>query len=96
MRTVIEDTWFPAGTKIHVGKGTDELSFRRCTFEGGEIFIEPNVNGRIFLHCVFQHTRFSGQPLSERIAVACHNAFVHTEASALAPAARPARFRVLR
>jgi hypothetical protein len=93
MKTVIEDTWFPAGAKIRVGKGADELSFLRCTFEGGEIFIEPNVEGTIFLHCVFQHTRFSGQPLSERIALGCHNAFVDTEAAAIAPAARRARFR---
>jgi hypothetical protein len=93
MRTVIEDTWFPAGTKIRVGKGADELSFLRCTFEGGEIFIEPDVERTIFLHCVFQHTRFSGQPLSERIAVGCRHASVDTEASAIAPVARHARFR---
>lgn len=93
MRTIIEDTWFPASTKICVGKGADELSFLRCTFEGGEIFIEPNVEGTIFLHCVFQHTRFSGQRLSERIAVGCRNAFVNTEAAAATRNPQHGKFR---
>jgi hypothetical protein len=93
MRTVIEETWFAAGTNIRVGKGADELSFRRCTFEGGEIFVEPNVDTTIFIQCVFQHTRFSGQPLSERIAVGCRTAIVDTEAAAFTPSARHARFR---
>ncbi len=93
MRIIIEDTWFPAGTKIRVGPGADELSFLRCTFEAGEIFIEPEVDRRIFLHCVFQHTYFSGQPLSERIAVGCHSAFVDTETAAMGPIVRHPKFR---
>jgi len=93
MRLTIEDTWFPASTRIHVGRGSDELSFRRCTFEGGEIFIEPDVNCSIFQRCVFQHTRFSGQPLSKRISDDCHTAAVGTEAAAADETARRARFR---
>jgi hypothetical protein len=93
MKVIIEDTWFPAGTKIRVSRGADELSFLRCTFEGGEIAIEPDVDRRIFLHCVFQHTRFTGQPLSELISVGCHSASVNTEAAAMGPNARHAKFR---
>jgi hypothetical protein len=85
MRMIIEDTWFPACTKIRIGLGADELSFRRCSFEGGEIFIETGVDRRIFSRCLFQHTRFSGQPLSDRIADSCHSAAVGTEAAAMAP-----------
>lgn len=93
MKITIEDTWFPAGTKIRVGGGADELAFLRCTFEGGDIFIELDVDRRIFLHCVFQHTRFSGQPLSERVAVGCRSASVATEAAAMGPVAPHAKFR---
>jgi hypothetical protein len=93
MKVTIEDTWFPPGTRIRVGGGADELSFVRCTFEGGEIIIEPDVDQTIFLDCVFQHTRFSGEPLSERISVGCQKASVATEAAMTTPAARHARFR---
>ena len=94
MRTVFEDTWFPSCTKIRIGRGTDELSFERCSFEGGEIFIEEDVDRSIFSHCLFQHTRFSGQPLSDRIATACHSTASGTEAAASGPAtARYPRFR---
>jgi hypothetical protein len=93
MRVVIEDTWFPPPTKIRVGHGGDELTFSRCTFEGGEIAIDPEVDRRIFLHCVFQHTRFTGQVLSERIAIGCQKGPVDTEAAASTADARNAKFR---
>jgi hypothetical protein len=93
MRVAIEDTWFPAGTRIRVGRGADELSFVRCTFEGGEITIEPDVDRRIFRHCVFQHTRFTGQPLSERISIDCHRASVGTESAETGLTARHVKFR---
>jgi hypothetical protein len=94
MKICIEDTWFPAGTKIRIGPGADELVFLRCSFEGGEIFVEHDVDEMIFLQCVFHGTSFSGQPLSERIATRCHSAPIETEAVATGPAAsRHARFR---
>jgi hypothetical protein len=94
MRIRIENTWFPAGTKIRIGRGADELVFLRCFFEGGEIFVEHDVDGEIFSQCVFQGTIFSGQPLSRRIATQCHSAPVETEAAAAGPAAsRRAKFR---
>ena len=92
MKIRIEDTWFPAGTKIRIGRGEDELVFLRCSFEGGEIFIERDVDRGIFSQCVFHGTNFSGQPLSERIASGCHCVPVGTEAAATGPSAsRPPR-----
>lgn len=85
MKTVIEDTWFPSSTRIRIGTGADELSFVRCAFEGGDIFIEQNVDIRIFSQCTFHGTSFSGQPLSERIAVECHGVPAATEAAAKGP-----------
>lgn len=94
MKTIIEDTWFPAGTKIHIGPGLDDLVFLRCSFEGGEIFVAHDVNRTIFSHCVFHGTSFNGQPLSARIASGCHSALAETEMAATGPAAsRPARLR---
>ena len=94
MKVVIEDTWFPAGTRISVGGGADTLVFLRCSFEGGEIFVEHDVDRTIFSQCVFHGTSFSGQPLSDRIAAGCHRAPVGTEAAAKGPAAsRHAAFR---
>ena len=93
MKITIEDTLFPPSTRIRVGGGADELSFVRCTFEGGEIFIEAEVDQRIFRDCVFQHTRFSGKALCEPLSTGCKNAFVGTEAAMSTPVERHARFR---
>ena len=95
MKTVIEDTWFPAGTRIRIGAGADELAFRHCSFEGGEIFIEHEVDRTIFSQCFFHGTSFSGQPLSDRIAAGCHGAPGGTEAAAAKGASvrKPAKFR---
>lgn len=92
MRTVIEDTWFPACTRIRIDVGADELLFLRCSFDGGEIFIGHGVDRTVFSRCVFRGTSFSGQSLSERIATACHCAPPETEdTSASGP--RSIRFR---
>ena len=93
MKTLIEDTWFPAETKIRIGAGVDALSFVRCYFEGGEIFIAADVQQRIFSQCCFHGTRFSGQPLSEQIAGECQGFSACTESAAGARAAPPAKFR---
>lgn len=93
MRVVIEDSYFPAGTRIHIGGGSDALSFVRCTFEGGEIAVDAEVRETIFRRCLFLQTRFSGQTLSDRIAVDCTNPSVATEASAPQGSKPFARFR---
>lgn len=94
MKTVIEDTWFPTGTRIRIGGGADELVFLRCSFEGGEIFVAQEVDRTIFAKCVFHSTRFSGQPLSARIAAGCQSIAAATEAAAHGTAsARHTRFR---
>ncbi len=82
MKTIIEDTWFSADTKIRIGHGMDELVFRRCAFEGGDIFVEHDVDRPIFSECAFLGTNFSGQALSARIATRCHSAPGETEAAA--------------
>ena len=81
MRTIIENTWFPASTMIQIGEGSDQLEFRRCSFEGGQILIEQEVHRTIFRECVFRGTTFAGQCLSDRIAIACRQAPADTEES---------------
>lgn len=93
MRAIIEDTWFPAGTRIRIGGGADELLFLRCSFEGGEIFVGHEVDRMIFSQCIFRGTSFSGQRLTERIAVACHTALPGTEETAPDSSSRQGKFR---
>jgi hypothetical protein len=93
MKTIIEDTWFPAGAKIRIGLGTDELLFVRCTFEGGDIFVEPTVGDTVFSNCLFRGTKFSGQSLSERISIHCRSAASGTEEATAASGARADKFR---
>ena len=93
MRAIIEDTWFPASTRLRIGEGADELLFLRCSFEGGEIFVEHAIDRTIFSHCVFRGTSFSGQSLSERIAAACRSAPAETEETAAPRGSREGRFR---
>ena len=93
MRAIIEDTWFPAGARLRIGEGGDELLFLRCSFEGGEIFVEHAIHRTIFSQCVFRGTSFSGQSLSERIAVACRSAPAETEETAAPVGPRAGRFR---
>jgi len=93
MRAIIEDTWFPVGTKLRIGEGADELLFLRCSFDGGEIFVEYAINRTIFSQCVFRGTNFSGQLLSERIAAACRSVPAETEEAAPPIGSRGVRFR---
>ena len=94
MKMVVEDTWFPAGTKIRISGGTDELIFLRCSFEDGEIFVEYDVEGTIFSRCIFRGTSFRGQRLSTRIASECRSVPGEMESAATEPVAvRHARFR---
>lgn len=82
MKTVIQDTWFSADTRIRISHGMDQLVFRRCSFEGGDIFVEHDVDQLIFSDCAFWGTNFSGQALSARIATGCHSTPGETEAAA--------------
>jgi hypothetical protein len=82
MKVVFEDAWFPCGTKIVISAGQDDLAFFRCTFEGGEIAVDPMVDRRIFALCLFHGTVFSGQSLSERIASECQWIAPATESAA--------------
>lgn len=93
MTTVIEDTWFASGTKIRIGGGLDEVLFRRCSFDGGEIFIGDDVDRTIFMQCIFRGTSFTGQLLTERIAIACQSASPGTEETAPIGGFRKGKFR---
>jgi hypothetical protein len=83
MHTIIEDTWFPAGTRIRIGAGSDALRFVHCAFEGGEIEVEQTVDQAVFIRCTFRGTSFRGQPLSERIATGCRQLQPATEETAM-------------
>ena len=89
MKTIIEDTWFPAGTRIRIGGGSDALRFIHCSFEGGEIQIEVGVDQAVFERCTFRGTSFVGQPLSDRVATGCRILQPLTEDTAAG--ARPLR-----
>ncbi len=93
MKVLVQDTWFPSGTRIRIGGGVDEILFLQCSFDGGDIFIEPDVDRTIFSQCRFRGTNFSGQKLSERIAIGCRAAPADTEETAAAAGARDGRFR---
>jgi len=93
MKMIIEDTWFPAGTTIRISGGSDELTFLRCSFEGGESSIGSEVDRAMFSRCIFRGTRFSGQALSDRIATGCRSMAPETEETAPPGGTRHARFR---
>ncbi|HEY0183216.1 MAG TPA: hypothetical protein VGC09_10455 [Rhodopila sp.] len=93
MRAIIENTCFHTDTRIRIAAGADEMLFLRCSFEGGEIFIEQEVDRTIFSQCVFRGTHFSGQRLSARIAVGCQSALADTEATSGVAAVAGSRFR---
>jgi hypothetical protein len=94
MTATIEDACFTAGAKIRVDRGTGELAFRRCSFEGCDIFVAAEVETTIFTQCVFRCTTFSGQPLSPRIAHDCQSGCADVEvAGAPSAMAQHTRFR---
>lgn len=82
MKTVIHDAWFAQRTKITIEAGDDHLAFIRCVFEGGEISIDNTINRTVFVMCLFQGTKFSGQALSPRIASECSWVAAPTETAA--------------
>jgi hypothetical protein len=94
MKTTIEDACFSAGAKIRIDRETGDLAFRRCSFEGCDIFVAAEVETTIFTQCVFRSTTFSGQPLSPRIASDCQCGCPDVEVAGAAPAAvQHTRFR---
>ena len=94
MTTMIEDACFTAGAKIRVDRGTGELAFRHCSFEGCDIFVDEHIEQTIFVQCVFRGTAFSGQPLSARIARDCQTPRADIEMAGTRPeTGAPGRFR---
>jgi hypothetical protein len=70
MDLIIRDAWFASQTVADVGPG--ELVFERCTFMGGTVHIDLEVDRQIFVACPFQGTTFTAQSLSPRISTDCH------------------------
>jgi len=87
MKATIEDACFSAGAKIRIDGDTGELAFRRCSFEGCDIFVAAGIEGTIFTQCVFRGTTFSGQSLSPRIASDCQWGCADIEIAGTAPVA---------
>ena len=71
MRLIVRDTWFRHG-ELEISRGDDRLVFERCTFMGGTVRVDPEIDARVFVHCLFEGTCFTAQSLSPRIASDCH------------------------
>jgi hypothetical protein len=48
------DAWFASHTVVDVGTGEDLLVFERCTFMGGTVHVDFEVDTQIFVACLFQ------------------------------------------
>jgi hypothetical protein len=75
-----------------VGRGDDRLVFERCTFVGGTVNVDPGVDSKIFVGCLFQGTHFTAQSLGPRIATGCHWQAPNTEEECQAQAPPENRF----
>ena len=71
MKLAVRDTWIRHG-EVDIGCGDDRLVFERCIFMGGTVHVDPEIDNKIFVACLFQGTRFTAQSLSSRIAADCH------------------------
>jgi hypothetical protein len=71
MTMIIEDACFTADAKIRIIRVAGNVTFRRCSFEGCEIFVAAEVEEPVFTQCLFRGASFTGQPLSPRIARDC-------------------------
>jgi hypothetical protein len=85
MKVNIRDTWIRHGD-VEVGRGEDRLVFERCIFVGGTVKVDPEVDTKIFVHCLFQGTRFTAQSYCPRITVDCHWQAPNTEDACQRPA----------
>jgi hypothetical protein len=85
MKLIIRDTWIRHGD-VEVGRGEDRLVFERCIFVGGTVKVAPEVDTKIFVHCLFQGTRFTAQSYCPRITVDCHWQAPNTEDACQRPA----------
>ena len=72
MDLIIKDALFCQHSVVDVGLGRDRLVFERCTFMGGHVHVDAEIDHKIFIGCLFQGTVFTAQPLSPRIAADCH------------------------
>ena len=52
MDLIIRDAWFASHTIVDVGPGEDLLVFERCTFMGGTVHVDLEVDRQIFVACL--------------------------------------------
>jgi hypothetical protein len=78
MNLNMKDMWIRHG-QVDIGRGDDRLVFERCTFVGGTVKVDPEVDSKIFVGCLFQGTRFTAQSVCPRIATGCHWQAPNTE-----------------
>jgi hypothetical protein len=71
MKLIIRDAWIRHGA-LDLVRGDGQLLFERCTFMGGMIRIDPEIDDKIFAGCLFEGTCFPAQTLCPRIAINCH------------------------
>jgi hypothetical protein len=71
MKLIIRDAWIRHG-KLDVVRGAEQVVFERCTFMGGTVRIDPDIDAKIFVDCLFEGTCFTAQTLCPRIASNCH------------------------
>ena len=71
MKLIIKDAWIRHG-ELDVVRGGEQLVFERCTFMGGTVRIDPEIDAKIFVDCLFEGTCFTAQTLCPRIASNCH------------------------
>jgi hypothetical protein len=56
---IIRDAWFASHTVVDVVPGDDRLVLERCTFMGGTVHVDPEVDRQIFVACLVQGTTFT-------------------------------------
>jgi hypothetical protein len=94
MTMIIEDACFTANAKIRIIRAAGDIAFRRCSFEGCEIFVADEVEEPVFTQCLFRGTSFTGQSLSPRIARDCQCGCADTETTTMSSlTAERVRFR---
>lgn len=71
MKLIIRDAWIRHG-ELNLVPGDGHLLFERCTFMGGTVRIDPEIDTKIFVDCLFEGTCFTAQTLCPRIASNCH------------------------
>ena len=63
MRLTIKDTWIRHG-EVDIGRGDDHLIFERCIFVGGTVKVDPEIDRKIFVGCLFEERALPPNPFA--------------------------------